>query len=109
MRAVPRVPLVIFADDPAAPAGPAAVPPRARAAADRAGAALGELADLSRRVADRRYSLDAVLATALAACRELGTELAAGTPRIPAEDLPARLPIHEYFGEIGRAACRERV
>jgi hypothetical protein len=98
MRAVPSVPLVVFADDPAAPAGPAAVPPRARVAADRAEAALGGLAALSRRVADRRASLDVALAAAIAVCRELAAELAAGTPRFPAEELPARLPIHEYFG-----------
>lgn len=98
MRAVPQVPLVVLANDPSAPAEPAAVSAAARVAADQADAALGQLHALSRRVADRRASLDAALAAALAACHELAGELAAGTPRVPAEDLPARLPIHEYFG-----------
>jgi hypothetical protein len=98
MRALPRVPLVVFADDPSAPAAPAPVPPVARAAADQADVALGQLHGLSRRVADRRASLDVAMAAAIAACHGLAAELAASTPRVPAEDVPARLPIHEYFG-----------
>lgn len=98
MRAVPGVPLVVFANDPSAPAAPADVSPEARAAADQADAALGQLHALGRRVADRRASLDAALATAMAACHDLARQLAMGTPPIPAEDVPARLPIHEYFG-----------
>jgi hypothetical protein len=97
-RAFPRVPLVVLTNDPSAEATPATVAPSARAAAGRAVTALGDLHGLVSQVGSRHDRLADGFARTVEACRDLAGELAQSTHPVAVEELPARLPIHEYFG-----------